>query len=277
MLCTQMNVFSSVWKIKVVIVKEFIAKGISKIHVAYLVKGGQRKVLSYGFSSEFTGGIDTFGQRAPSLHAEVACLAKYKEAHQRRSPCLVSVAFSFLGGTWVPAMARPCLNCARTIQRRGIRQIRYSDYQGNLIKVSIDTLLQQAQFSVGYSLQRGMGVLTPKVFLKSETTFDLIQQGKKTVELRQNRGFFSKLIPGKRIQFLVQTEQRIRQLEVVITKVRLFQNFRNLLLKEGLPRCMPNAKTTGEALSWLRHLYKSKFKRHSVLAIHFNLRLITSS
>lgn len=240
----------------------------SKIHISWITRGGKHKVLDYSFSSPFTGRLDTYGKRPSSYHAEDRCLSRRRKIP--KSCTIYSIAFSFISGAWIPAMAMPCLNCSRTIERVGIRRILYSDYAGNLNRISIGDLLKRATFSVGYSIQRGVSDLIPNIFLKTEQTMNYMKKQQKTVVVRLYRGLFSQMKVGMKVRFLVQTSSgTMKTLIVAITRLKKYSNFRNLLVKEGIESTIPGASTIGEGVSRFRQLFRGKFKAYDVLAIHF--------
>ena len=194
--------------------------------MAYIIKGG--KVMSIGFSSEFTGCTDVWGKRAPSKHAEDSCLSNIKTI--KRSMTLASVAFSFVNGTWYPTFARPCMHCTRLIMKAGIGSVLYSDYEGDLVKMRTDDLIKEATYSTGYRLHRGLGEHVQTVNLSDGKVFAAI----KNEQLRIFPCTRTDFQIGMRINFMFDAGNGKRFIctrEILGT--RRYGTVRNLEKKEG--------------------------------------------
>ena len=239
----------------------------TKIHIAYLVKGSLSKVVNYGFASDTTGCIDTWGKRAPSRHAEATCLCKFNHKKIDRSYKIVSLAFTTHEGKLQLAMAKPCLDCSRNIVRHGIKTVYYSNYMGQLERCNSQDLVKTAEMSTGFMIRQQINFI-PKIFLRKLLTLELFKEGLKTIEIRKysSKGFFSKLSPQMPIDLVVRNEGRVYIAHAIVIRLKRYNNFRNLLVKEGIDKTLPLCKNVGEGVNWLRTYYR-KITSDGVLAI----------
>lgn len=82
---------------------------------------------------------------------------------------------------------------------------------------------------------------TKMIYEKSvlEPWFSLIQNGVKTVEGRPNKGMFSNLKKGDYIIWTNDITGKVRKCKTLITDVRYYKTFQEMLQTEGLHRVLP--------------------------------------
>ena len=202
--------------------------------------------------------------RAPSLHAEAACLSRLSK-HNCSGHTIYSLAFQINDdGELNLCMARPCFHCTQQIMKYGITNIVYSDTTGSLIKIKINDLMIQATPSTGFRLLlTNKNNRIPRLYIRNEQTYNEIINRTKTIEVRLNKGFPTQLMNGTVIQLMYAHESCF----AMIISIRKFTSFRNCLLKMGFENITPNCSNIKEAERRLYSYYqKSAEKHHNVLA-----------
>lgn len=254
-----------------------------KIHVAYITKGSKDKVISMGFSSDAIGKICCDGYRAPSKHAEVVCLHNKSISNivnnklKMNNVVLTSLAFSVtknkddddnVNYTLHASCGKPCKDCTGHIMRKNISKVRYSDDSNDIIKIKTKELMKVAEYSLGFRLTRDLIIITPRLYIRNERTFNLLQIGRKTVEVRLLKGFINSLISNTSLLITHKTKTILMH----INKIRRYSSFHNLLKKEGIDNVLPDHNLS----NGLRHLksywYHGKYSlRHDIVAISLYL------
>jgi ASC-1-like (ASCH) protein len=103
----------------------------------------------------------------------------------------------------------------------------------------------------------------------SEPWFELILNGLKTVEGRLNKGSFCKMIPGDQLLFYNDQGENFK---VIITDIKHYKGFRQLLKKETLKKTLPGVKKIDDGVGIYRDFYSEKDEeKYGVLAIRFRL------
>ena len=110
------------------------------------------------------------------------------------------------------------------------------------------------------------GNLTHKMNVQ-QPWFDLMKQGKKTVEGRLNRGKFKSLQIGNIIEWT--NKQHTFKLKIV--GIRKYKTFKEMLEKEGLGKVLPTKNNIKDGIAVYRQFYSEKDEiENGVLAIEFN-------
>ncbi len=107
--------------------------------------------------------------------------------------------------------------------------------------------------------------MTPQLRLKLPY-FQAIASGAKTVEGRLKKPELAALQPGDLIEFISEDDRTMRA-EVVYNKE--YRSFREMLLQEGIARCLPGLSNLEEGIQIYHSFpgYKAKEKELGVLGI----------
>jgi len=215
------------------------------------------------------------GSRAVSRHAEVRCLDNYRCTSKNKNNIVItSLAFSIqrdhegCNHTIKASCGKPCRCCSEYISRKNITKVRYSDDYGNVVKIRTNDLLKTATYSLGSRLM--MSLFIPRLYIRSERTFELLKSGLKTVEVRLTRGFINSIENDTNILI----SHRSETVSMHVTKKRMYSSFRNLLNKEGIGKVLPDHSNL---ICGIRHLNQYWFKgnqknsKHNIIAIHLVL------
>lgn len=107
--------------------------------------------------------------------------------------------------------------------------------------------------------------------------------GRKSVEMRLDRGKFSKFMPGDIIHLREDAyedgeivESRPNRAMTQVVEVRRYPSFRDCFEAEGFADAIPSANSIEEAVAVCRQFYSEQDERQNgVLAIHF--KFVSSS
>jgi ASC-1-like (ASCH) protein len=109
----------------------------------------------------------------------------------------------------------------------------------------------------------------PTIAIRDEW-FAPLKEGKKTIEGRLNKGFFTTLKAGDKIKIKNQQGETV---DAEIVAIRDYKSIKDYLKKEGLDKTLPGVKTIEEGVEVYRQYYKEeKEKKFGVLA--FELKLL---
>ena len=107
-----------------------------KGHISAITKGG--KVIAYAESS--LAGTQQLGEFGRSCHAEIAVLKRINLDDKRK----VS-KYTLWNIRWTKdgkiANSKPCLNCQKVLSQMGIKNIIFSDSNGNFYKNKIQCII----------------------------------------------------------------------------------------------------------------------------------------
>jgi hypothetical protein len=143
---------------------------------------------------------------------------------------IVSLAFSCINGIWYPTFARPCKHCSKLIMKYEINNVSYSDYQGNLVKIKTDILINETTYSTGYKLHYGVGEHIITININDIEIFGGINEG----YINVYPCFRRDLMIGMKINFMISIEDGKRFMcTKVITGLRRYRNMQNLIKKEN--------------------------------------------
>ncbi len=103
--------------------------------------------------------------------------------------------------------------------------------------------------------------------------------GRKTIEIRLNRGKFAQFKPGDRVRIREDVYQNGKVINEVpdrviseIIKVNRYKSFKELFEAEGTDNTIPFTTTIEDAVKVCRKFYtEDDEKRYGVLAIHFRI------
>lgn len=113
--------------------------------------------------------------------------------------------------------------------------------------------------------QKGSGEYT---FTVKQPWFDYIQKGIKKAEGRLNKGIFAKLKVGDIIFWLNVMNNKKLKCKVVVTYIKKYDTFKDLLLGEGIEKVLPNTKNMDQGVGIYRQYYSEQDERaHGVVAI----------
>ncbi len=102
----------------------------------------------------------------------------------------------------------------------------------------------------------------------SEPWFSYIQNNKKKIEGRLNKGLFATLKKNEIIKFVNNTKSVI----VKIKKIVKYNTFKEYLSQEGLKRTLPNIKTIDEGCDiYYKYYTKDQEKEFKILAIYIEI------
>lgn len=125
------------------------------MHISYITISGSIISISTntlsGTSSVITRHNGSPRMLETSCHAEIACIKKIKYHNRKKimskKLTLYSLAFKIdcdsdgvIHGTKM-TMSKPCRSCSNQIVNNGIKNILYSDFQGNVMRIKINSLL----------------------------------------------------------------------------------------------------------------------------------------
>jgi ASC-1-like (ASCH) protein len=100
--------------------------------------------------------------------------------------------------------------------------------------------------------------------------FDLIKNGKKTVEGRINTAKYRNMRPGDKIQFsLDQDGKNSETLVCIVEKITVYPDFFSMLCAEGIENMLPGITTIEDGVSLYENFpgYKSSVQENGALAI----------
>ncbi|MCL5094101.1 MAG: ASCH domain-containing protein [Patescibacteria group bacterium] len=101
---------------------------------------------------------------------------------------------------------------------------------------------------------------------RTEPYFSLVREGKKTIEVRLNRGKFKEMKPGDLIE--VQNNEETDQYLVKIIDIRKYRDSNEMFENEDFKMVNPNASTIEETISGIREFYsRENEKKHGINAI----------
>ena len=89
----------------------------------------------------------------------------------------------------------------------------------------------------------------------SEPWFSLVLYGKKTVECRINKGFWSNVRVGDVIDFY---NDGVTSCYTTITRISKYPDFKTCLINEGLDKCLPNITTIEEGCDVYYEIYSKE-------------------
>jgi ASC-1-like (ASCH) protein len=102
----------------------------------------------------------------------------------------------------------------------------------------------------------------------SEPWFTYIQQGKKVIEGRLNKGTFKSLKKGE----IITCCNEKKSFNVKIINIKHYNSFEEYLIMEGLKRTLPNIKTLQDGLDiYYKYYNKADEQKYKVLAIYIKL------
>jgi ASC-1-like (ASCH) protein len=209
-------------------------------------------------------------RQLPSCHAEQALLEFYirKKRGIGKSTHLVSVAYitKEVNGRLmcVLTMAKPCKSCAFLMHYAGVKKCTYSTSLG-FVTEQMATILTSAKASKGAMIpvvHRDRSLLKNallrtmfELYVQSERTFTLIDEGRKTVEGRLWAGAIRTLHIGDVI-WIVRDGVRI---PVQITFMRRYSSFHAMLsYKDTLTRALPEEVSVMTGVQKYNALYEKK-------------------
>ena len=86
---------------------------------------------------------------------------------------------------------------------------------------------------------------------------NFIKSGQKTVEGRLNKGIFSRLKQGETITFI----NKKLKLEVLVTYIKHYKSFEELLMAEGIKHVLPNVSSINDGVKIYHQFYtKNRFR-----------------
>jgi len=100
--------------------------------------------------------------------------------------------------------------------------------------------------------------------------FELLENGKKTVEARVNKCPYNKIEKGDLIQFQINEDLS----KVVLCKVKdkfIYPTFKELLEKEGLKPCLPDALSVDEGVQTYHSFGKYETEVEKYQAVAFRI------
>lgn len=102
----------------------------------------------------------------------------------------------------------------------------------------------------------------------SEPWFTEINEGRKTIEGRKNKGRFANMKVGETIEWYNEDKRCCSR----ITNVRQYDTFKNYLLSEGLSNCLPMIENIEDGVNvYYQYYTKEDEKMYGVVAIEIEL------
>lgn len=108
-------------------------------------------------------------------------------------------------------------------------------------------------------------------FTVQKKYFDLIREGKKTVEGRVNQRKYQKIHVGDLVAFN-SSELTDPSVLCVVKEKKIYLTFKEMLLTEGVENCLPGTLSLDEAISIYHAFpgYEEKSRHHGVVAFRLH-------
>ena len=95
--------------------------------------------------------------------------------------------------------------------------------------------------------------------------YDLIQSGKKTLEVRVGYDAINRIQTGERIRL----ETHTGSFEVRVSNIRRYRTFKEMLSVESWACIVPDAKSSDEVLSLFEQIYPAHKEKLGVVVLEF--------
>jgi ASC-1-like (ASCH) protein len=105
----------------------------------------------------------------------------------------------------------------------------------------------------------------------SEPWFTEINEGRKTIEGRKNKGIFANMTIGDIIEWY-NDDNEYRSCRSIVTNIRKYNTFKDYLLEEGLSKCLPTIDDIDDGVNvYYQYYTKEDEKKYGVVAIELKL------
>lgn len=120
-----------------------------------------------------------------------------------------------------------------------------------------DVITQQWSMDIGETTMRTMRI--------KKRFYDLIQLGRKTIEVRVGYDSINRIKPGEHIKMMTNTES----FEVKIYAIRKYKTFAEMIEKEPYERIVPDSKSREDVLALFNQIYPAHKEKLGVVVLEF--------
>jgi len=120
-----------------------------------------------------------------------------------------------------------------------------------------DVVTQQCSLDIGETTMRTMRI--------KRRFYDLIQSGKKTLEVRVGYDSINRIQVGERIRLVTHTGS----FEVKVSDIRRYQTFKEMMDVEPWERIAPDSRSRDEVLTLFKQIYPADKEKLGVIVLEF--------